>query len=115
MDRQRSSVQSTALYESLIHDNRQPFRRKHYKNFKVNLARVLRTGEVITFYYKKDRGNWTSVDTLDYSVDGAIREKRFKPDIKANELEIKLAFAQSGSTAPEVDSIVVVFSTEDLI
>ena len=46
---------------------------------------------------------------------GDIKEKRFKHDVKANMLEIKLVFAQSGSTAPEVDSIVIVFTEEDLI
>lgn len=110
-----SSIQSTALWESLVHDAGQPFRRKYYKNFKVKLTKDLSSGEVITLSYKKDGGSWTSIGTLDYSVDGAIQEKRFKHDVKANNLEIKLAFAQSGSTAPSIDNVAIMFSIEDLI
>ncbi len=110
-----TGVQAVALYETLVHDAGQPFRIKYYRNFKITLAKALATGEVITLYYKKNRGSWTSMGTLDYSSDGAIYVKRFKPDIKARELEIKLAFACSGSTAPEVDSILTEFSLEPLI
>lgn len=105
--------QPTASIETLIHDADQPYRRKLYNNFKVNLASTLATGEVVTLYYKKDRGAWTSIGTLDYSVDGAITEKRFKPDIKAKELEIKLEFA--GTTQPDTDSVLVIYSEEALI
>ncbi|HDY66703.1 MAG TPA: hypothetical protein ENH85_02805 [Candidatus Scalindua sp.] len=111
-----TGVQSTAIYQSLVHDNGQPFRRKHYKNFKISLSRVLRTGEVITLAYKADgASSWTDIGTLNFSVDGAIQTKRFKPDIKSRELEVQLTFANSGSTAPELDNIAIVFSDEDLI
>lgn len=110
-----SGVQATALYESLAHDAGRPFQRKYYKNFKINLARALRTGEVITLYYKADNGDWTSIGTMDYSVDGAVTFKRFKHDIKAGSLEVKLRFANASGTASEVDSILILFSLEDLI
>jgi len=79
------------------------------------LAGVLATGEVITCYYKADRGTWTSLGTLDYLVDGAISDKSFKKDIKTKELEIKLAFVFSGSTAVKVDYIMVLFNVEPAI
>lgn len=110
-----SGVQPTAIFESLIHDAGEPFRVKHYSNFKITLAKALASGEVITLYYKADRGSWTSIGTIDYSVDGAVLFKRFKPDIKARELEIKLAFANSSTTAPEIDSILMLFNIDPLI
>lgn len=110
-----TGVQATAKYESLAHDAGRAFQRKHYKNFKITLARALRTGEVITLSYKKDGGSWTDISTMDYSSDGAVKFKSFKPDIKARTLEIKLTYALSGSTAPEVDSILSIFSLEPSI
>ncbi len=118
-----TGVQATALLETLIHDDNSPYRRKYYKKFKVKLAGDLRTGEVITLYYKADRATtggddddgWITIGTLDFSVGGAINVKRFKPDIKAYELEVKTAFANSGSTAPSVDSLIVGFSDESLV
>ena len=110
-----TAVQATSLYESLIHDDNSPYQRKHYKKFKVKLAGNLRTGEVVTLYYKADRGSWTEIGTLDYSADGAINVKRFAPDIKAYELEIKALIECSGSTAPSIDNIVAGFVDEPLI
>ena len=110
-----TGVQGTTIMESLIHDDGQPFRIKEYKNFKLKLAGDLATGEKVTFYYKADRGSWTSLGTLDYSVDGAIDVKNFKPDVRAYELELKTVTTNSSGTAPLIDDIVVVFSVEQLI
>ena len=111
-----TGVQATAIYESLIHDDGQPFRIKHYKNFKVKLAGNLASGEVITLSYKADRAStWTDIGTLDFSADGAINVKRFKPDIKTFDLEVKLAIANASTTSPSIDDVIVVFSTEPLI
>ena len=110
-----TGAQGVALFESLIHDDGEPDKIKHYKQFDIKLAGDLATGEVITLYYKAERGSWTSIGTLDYSVDEAINQKTFKPDIRAYELEIKLAFANSGSTAPTIDSITVIFEPENYI
>ena len=110
-----TGVQGTTIMESLIHDDGQPFRIKEYKNFKLKLAGNLATGEKVTFYYKADRGSWTSLGTLDYSVDGAIDVKNFKPDVRAYELELKTVTTNSSGTAPLIDDIVVVFSVEQLI
>ena len=110
-----TGVQATAVYESLIHDNSTPYRRKHYSKFKVKLSDKLATGEVITLSYKADRGSWVKVGTIDYSVDGDVIFKLFKPDVKAYELEIKLEFANASSTAPEVDNVIVEFVDEPLI
>jgi hypothetical protein len=110
-----TGVQATARYESLIHDNGVPHIKKFYKLFKVNLAKALETGQVITIYYKKDRGSWLSLGTMDFSVDGAISEKTFKPSgqLKAKEMEVALGFTNSGTTGPEVDSIAVEFENEE--
>ncbi len=110
-----TGVQATARYESLIHDNGVPHIKKFYKLFKVNLAKALETGQVITIYYKKDRGSWVSLGTMDFSIDGAISEKTFKPSgqLKAKEMEVALGFANSGTTGPEVDSIAVEFENEE--
>ena len=111
-----TGVQATALLETLIHDDNAPYRRKYYKKFKVKLAGNLASGEVITLYYKADRAlTWTEIGTLDFSSDGAINVKRFKPDFKAFELEVRMAFANSGSTAPSVDNLIVGFSDEPLV
>jgi hypothetical protein len=110
-----SGVQGTALYESLVHDNGKPFKRKHYFNFKITLAEALATGEKIEMFYKKDRGSWVSIGTMDFSVDGAILEKNFKPDIKARELEVKLEFTNTNNTGPDVDSALIDFKEEPII
>jgi hypothetical protein len=112
-----SGVQATAIYESLIHDNQKPHIRKFYNNFKVNLAKELATGEVITCYYKKDHGSWTSMGTIDYSVDGTVFEKTFKPasQIKARDLEFKMVITNSSTTAPEIDSVAIEFEEEKFI
>jgi len=110
-----TGVQGTALYESLIHDNLKPYKRKVYTNFKITLAKVLATGETITLSYKKDRGNWAEIGTMDFAVDGAILEKNFKPTIKARELEIKLAFTNTNNTAPDTDSAIIDFKEEPII
>jgi len=111
-----SSVQATALYESLIHDAGKPFMRKYYKNFKIILGANLATGEAITLSYKADQAaSWTSIGTMTFASDGAIKEKRLKTDIKAAELELQLSITASGSTAPKVDALAVVFSEEPLI
>jgi len=110
-----SGVQGTAVYQSLIHDAGKPFKRKHYKNFKITLAKALASGETIELSYKKDRGSWASIGTMDFAVDGAILEKNFKPDIKARELEIQLEFTNTGSTGAEIDSIAIIYEEEDLI
>lgn len=110
-----TGIQATALYESLIFDDRQPFRRKKFDQWKITLAKELASGEVITVYYKKDRGSWTSLGTLDYSVDGAILEKSFRTIVKAREIELKLAIANSGSTAPEIDSVLINYTYENVI
>ena len=110
-----TGVQAVTVFESLIHDDLQPFRKKHYKNFKIKLAGDLATGEVITFYYKADRGTWTSLGTLDFSADAGITEKRFKPDIKAFDMEVKVVTANASGTAPRIDDIIVVFDSEPLI
>ena len=111
-----TGVQAVSVYETLIHDDNAPYRRKYYKNFKVKLAGDLATGEVLTLSYKADRASsWTSIGTLDFSIDGAVNVKRFKPDIKAFELETRLVGANSGSTAPSVDNLAILFSDEPLI
>jgi len=106
-----TGVQATTIYESLIHDDGVSDRIKHYKKFVVKLARNLRTGEVITLSYKKNRGSSADIGTLDFDSDGAINKKTFKPDIKTEELEIILSTANAGSTAPEIDNIAVEFIT----
>ena len=89
---------------------------KYYKNFKIILGANLATGEAITLSYKADQASsWTSIGTMTFAADGAIKEKRLKADIKANELEIKLEWTNTGSTAAKLDSLVVVFSEEELI
>ncbi len=111
-----TAVQPTAIYESLIHDDNSPYRKKYYKKFKVKLAGDLATGEVVTLSYKADRAStWTDIGTLDYSADGSINVKRFKPDIKCFELEIRLSLVNSSGTAPSVDNVIVAFSDEPLI
>ncbi len=110
-----TGVQATALLETLIHDDNPVYRRKHYKKFKIKLAGNSQTGEVLTLSYKADRGSWTSIGTLDFSSDGAINVKRFKPDIKAFELEFRASFANSGSTAPSIDNIIIGFVNEPLV
>ena len=112
-----TGVQATALYESLIFDAEKPFIRKFIKHIKITLGKVLAEGEVITLYYKKDRGTQTSLGTMDYSVDGAVYEKTFKPSgaIKARELEVKLGIANSGSTAPDIDNISIEFNVEKYV
>jgi len=111
-----TGAQATAKLETLIHDAGQPFRRKHYKNFKIKLAGNLATGEMITVSYKADRASsFTSMGTIDYSVDGAINVKNFKPDILAYELELQLSFANANNTAPSIDSIIAVYEIENLI
>ncbi len=112
-----TGVQAMAIYESLIHDNGVPFVKKFYKEFKVNLAKALASGEVITSYYKKDRGSWVSLGTIDFAADGAVSEKTFKPagQLKAKEMEVKLAIANSSTTAPDIDSEAVDFEQEEFI
>ena len=74
------------------------------------------TGEAITLSYKADQAaSWTSIGTMTFASDGAIKEKRLKTDIKAAELELQLSITASGSTAPKVDALAVVFSEEPLI
>jgi hypothetical protein len=110
-----TGVQATADYGSLIHDNGVPHIKKFYKTFKVNLAKSLEVGQIITVYYKKDRGSWVSLGTMDFSIDAAISEKTFKPagQLKAKEMEVALGFANSGTTGPEVDCIAVEFENEE--
>ena len=115
-----TGAQSATLMETLIHDADQPFRVKHYIKFKVKLAKVLATGEKLDLYYKKDRGSWSSVvvngtesNSFDFAVDGAIKEKTFNPSaVRANELEVKTAGTNTGSTGAEIDDIVVSFVVE---
>jgi hypothetical protein len=111
-----AGVQSSALYQSLIFDNGKAYKRKHFKNFKITLGKLLAVGETVELSYKKDRAtSWVSIGTMDFSVDGAILEKNFKPDIKARELEIQLEFTNAGNTGAEIDSILIDFVEEDLI
>lgn len=113
-----TGVQTTSIYESLIHDdNGKAFIKKFYKTFKVNLAKVLATGEVVTVYYKKDRGSWVSLGTIDFAVDDAVSEKTFKPSsqLKAKEMEVKVTTTNSSTTAPDIDCIAVEFEDEEFI
>jgi len=112
-----TGTQATADYQSLIFDAGKPFLRKFFKLFKITLAKVLATGEVITLSYKKDRGDWTTIGTIDYSVDGAVFEKTFKPAnvLKCRELEIRLAIANASTTAPDIDNIAIEYDEEKLI
>ena len=111
-----TGAQTTAVMETLIHDASRPFQRKRYKNFKIKLAGNLAADEVITVSYKADRASsFTSMGTIDYSVDGAINVKNFKPDILAYELELQLSFANAGNTAPSIDSIIAIYDIENLI
>jgi len=110
-----TGVQGSALYESMIHDDGQPFRRKKYDQWKITLGKALASGEVIEAFYKKDRGSWVPLGTLDYSTAGAILEKSFKTIVKARELEFKMEITNSGSTAPEIDSVLINFDYEQVI
>lgn len=112
-----TGVQAAASYESLIFDDGVPFIKKFFKTFKITLASALATGEVIALYYKANRGDWTPLGTLDYSVDGAVYEKTFKPAnaLKCRELEIKLGFANSSGTAPDVDNVAIDYEREKFI
>lgn len=106
-----TGVQVSTTYESLIHDDGVSDRTKYYKKFVVKLTDNLQTGEVITLSYKKNRGTAVDIGTLDFSADGAINKKTFKPDIKTEELEVIVSTANAGSTAPSIDSVAVDFIT----
>ena len=106
-----TGVQASTTYESLIHDDGVSDRTKHYKKFVVKLTDNLQTGEVVTLSYKANRGTAVDIGTLDFSADGAINKKTFKPDIKTEELEVLVATANAGTTAPSIDSIAVEFTT----
>jgi len=110
-----ANVQGTAIYESLIFDAGKPFSRKHIKKLKITLAKAMEANEIIELFYKADRASWVSIDTISFATDGAIKEKKFAPDIKCREYEIKLEFTNTGTTAPEVDSILLDYIEEDLI
>lgn len=111
-----TSVQATALLESLVHDDNAPYRRKYYNKFKVKLAGDLATGEVVTLSYKADRAStWTDIGTLDYSADAGINVKRFRPSIKAFEIEIKVALANASGTAPSIDNIIIGYTDEPIV
>ena len=114
-----TGAQSSTLMETLIHDADQPFRVKHYKRFKIKLAKTLATGEKLDLYYKDNRGSWTLIvngtesNSFDFAVDGAIREKSFNPNgVRANELEVKTEWTNSSSTGAEIDDIIVSFVVE---
>lgn len=115
-----AGVQSVASYSTLIHDDGVPLQTKYYKNIQVKLAGDLATTEIINLYYKADRAStWTQVvngtdtNSIDFSVDGAINYKSFKPNFRAKEAEFRLTFNHTSTTAPKIDAIIVEFSDEN--
>ncbi len=112
-----SGAYATAVYESRIFDDNNPFQQKTFLAFKIRLARVLRTSEKITLKRKADRAStWTTVGSIDFASDGAVIAKSFKGgNFKATEIQFQLLFTITGSTSPAVDSLMAEFSTEGSI
>jgi len=118
-----SNVYATAIYDTRIFDDNNPFQQKTFLNYKIRLARPLRTGENITLKYKADRASsWTTLKNLttdtysiEFGVDGAILSKKFTQSFKATEIQFRLEFTITGSTSPAVDALMAEFTTEGSI
>jgi len=91
-----SNKQATSTYESLIFDDKQPYRRKIFKEIKL-LTTVLSSGESVVIKYKLDRASsWTTLATFSFSANGAVTNDKFEfvnangVFLKAYEIEVRL-------------------------
>lgn len=110
---------STSLYytssrfETLVFDDKQPYKNKYGKLVKVSF-KPLAAGESVAVEYKLDSASsWTALGTASYTSDGAITEKRFNVDWRAKDIQMAIPMAGSGTTAPQVTSLGLLFDTED--
>ena len=103
-----SNQQSTVVYESLLHDDNQPYRRKTYQDIKL-LTSTLASGDSVVVKYKADRAAaWSTLGTFSFTTHGAQNNKKFAFKdsnvnfIKAFELEVRIE-SVSGVSIIEAD------------
>lgn len=112
---------STSLYytssrfETLVFDDKQPYKQKYAKIVKASF-KPLAAGQSVAVEYKLDNASsWTALGTASYTADGAVTEKRFTVDWRAKDIQLAAAMAGSGTTAPQVTSLGMLFDIEQAI
>jgi len=108
-----SSYYTTSRFETLVFDDKQPYKQKYTTIVKASF-KPLAAGESVAVEYKlDDAASWTALGTASYTSDGAITEKRFTVDWRYKDAQMAVAMAGSGTTAPKITSVGMYFSTED--
>ena len=108
-----SLYNTSSRYESMVFDDKQPYKQKYAKIVKASF-RPLATGESVAVEYKLDNASsWTALGTASFTSDGAVTEKRFTVDWRAKEIQLAAAMAGNGTTVPKVTSLGMLFDTED--
>ena len=105
-----TSPYTTGIWHSLWFDNGDPYVEKETDVIKFTF-KPLAANESIDFYYRRDRASgWTTLGTADTDGD---TEKRFTitPMTTWKEIQLRADIKTSGSTAPDLQSAAVSFTT----
>lgn len=105
-----TAPQTTTQVDSLIMDGGEPFRKKVFLEWNLQLSANLATSESVEIQYKLDRASsWTSLGTISNSSDGAVKEKKFTSFIEGKEIQIRIILTSSTTTSPIVQSLSIVY------
>lgn len=112
----QTAPQVTTNYDSLIFDSGDPFRKKLFTTWNLQLTKVLAASEVVQIQYKLDRAtSWTTLGSASFATDGAIKEKRFNSFLEAKEIQVRMNFTSSTTTSPAVQSLAITYIPRNYI